>query len=442
MGMSEKECISQVDSNIEDSLCGRKSQIQLLLSLLGTEGLPACPSLFIYGNASSGKTLVVKTLLTHLQVPCVFINCVELFNSRLIYDKILTTLCPAGIERPSKCDNMNDFVRSFKKLLNNKSLSEQTVYLVFDKAERLRDMDINILPALFRFQELTSEKVCTILITEIVWEKFQSGRGFWKPFIIHFPDYSKDDLTEILCMDCPAEYEVQFYFSYIQLVLSIFYQACRDLRELRHLAILNFSRYIEPIKNGEATCDDTIKLWKNIEPHLKKALQTVYLREVSSAQWEKLQQDESEAPIQSLSARTHIELPFFTKYLLIAAYLASYNPAKSDRRFFCNRTGKLTRREKLVKKHERTTNHLLGPKTFPLDRLLAIFYSVVEGKVAPSANIFMQISSLVSLHLLAQVGGDDQVDAPKYRCLVSLDFITSVCRTVGFDVKRYLYDFL
>lgn len=26
---------------------------------------------------------------------------------------------------------------------------------------------------------------------------------------------------------------------------------------------------------------DTHKLWRNIEPHLKKAMQTVYLREVS-----------------------------------------------------------------------------------------------------------------------------------------------------------------
>ena len=29
-----------------------------------------------------------------------------------------------------------------------------------------------------------------------------------------------------------------------------------------------------------------------------------------------------------------VELPYFSKYLLIAAYLASYNPAKSDKRFF------------------------------------------------------------------------------------------------------------
>ena len=45
-------------------------------------------------------------------------------------------------------------------------------------------------------------------------------------------------------------------------------------------AQLNFQKYIEPITKGEATVDDAHKLWRNIEPHLKKALQTIYLREV------------------------------------------------------------------------------------------------------------------------------------------------------------------
>lgn len=35
-----------------------------------------------------------------------------------------------------------------------------------------------------------------------------------------------------------------------------------------------------------------------------------------------------------LSAHTHVELPYFSKFLLIAAYLASYNPARTDKRFF------------------------------------------------------------------------------------------------------------
>lgn len=35
-----------------------------------------------------------------------------------------------------------------------------------------------------------------------------------------------------------------------------------------------------------------------------------------------------------LSAYTHVELPYYSKFILIAAYLASYNPARTDKRFF------------------------------------------------------------------------------------------------------------
>lgn len=188
---------------------------------------------------------------------------------------------------------------------------------------------------------------------------------------------------------------------------------------------------------------DTHKLWRNIEPHLKKAMQTVYLREVSSVQWEQqLQMEEKEAgAVRGLSAHAHVELPYYSKFLLIAAYLASYNPARTDKRFFLKHHGKI-KKTNFLKKHEKTSNHLLGPKPFPLDRLLAIFYSVVDSRVAPTASVFCQISSLVTLQLLNQVGHDDQLDAPKYKCAVSLDFILAISRTVSFDMVKYLYDFL
>ncbi|KAG7257371.1 hypothetical protein CRUP_019850 [Coryphaenoides rupestris] len=144
-------------------------------------------------------------------------------------------------------------------------------------------------------------------------------------------------------------------------------------------------------------------------------MQTVYLREVSSVQWEELQQAEEKegGALKGLSAHAHVELPYYSKFLLIAAYLATT-----------------------------TSNHLLGPKPFPLNRLLAIFYSVVDSRVAPTASIFSQISSLVTLQLLTQLGHDDQLDAPKYKCAVALDFIQAISRTVNFDIVKYLYDFL
>jgi len=53
-------------------------------------------------------------------------------------------------------------------------------------------------------------------------------------------------------------------------------------------AALHFPKYYEPIEKGEATYSDSHKLWRNIGPHLKRALNTVYLREVSSKQWENM----------------------------------------------------------------------------------------------------------------------------------------------------------
>ncbi|XP_010120832.1 PREDICTED: origin recognition complex subunit 5-like, partial [Chlamydotis macqueenii] len=207
-------------------------------------------------------------------------------------------------------------------------------------------------------------------------------------------------------------------------------------------AALNFSKYCEPVVRGEANERDTRKLWKNIEPHLKKAMQTVYLREISSSQWERLQHDDGEpGQLKGLSAHTHVELPYYSKFLLIAAYLASYNPVRTDKRFFLKHHGKI-RKTNFMKKHEKTSNHLLGPKPFPLDRLLAILYSIVDNRVAPTANIFSQITSLVTLQLLSMVGHNDQLDGPRYKCTVSLDFIRAVARTVNFDIIKYLYDFL
>lgn len=72
---------------------------------------------------------------------------------------------------------------------------------------------------------------------------------------------------------------------------------------------------------------------------------------------------------------------------------------------------------------------------------MAIFYSIVEGGASSSANILSQLSSLVTLQLLAKTSSDDQIDTPKYKCLVSLEFARSIAKQVELDMAEYLYDF-
>ncbi|XP_027430756.1 origin recognition complex subunit 5 isoform X3 [Callorhinus ursinus] len=408
--------------HLENMVLCRESQVSILQSLFGERHHFSFPSIFIYGHTASGKTYVTQTLLKTLELPHVFVNCVECFTSRLLLEQILNKLnhlssSEGGCSTQITCETLNDFVRLFKQVTKAESLKDQTVYI-------------------------TDRNVTVLFLSEIVWEKFRPNTGCFEPFVLYFPDYSIGNLQKILSHDHPPEYSADFYAAYINILLGVFYTVCRDLKELRHLAVLNFPKYCEPVVKGEANERDTRKLWRNIEPHLKRAMQTVYLREISSSQWEKLQKDDTDpAQLKGLSAYTQVELPYYSKFILIAAYLASYNPARTDKRFFLKHHGKI-KKTNFLKKHEKTSNHLLGPKPFPLDRLLAILYSIVDSRVAPTANIFSQITSLVTLQLLTLVGHDDQLDGPKYKCTVSLDFIRAIARTVNFDIIKYLYDFL
>ncbi|CAL8318812.1 unnamed protein product [Lota lota] len=426
--------------HVAEKMPCRVAQAGALLSLMGEVTQYSYPSIFLYGHRSTGKSHVMSVLLKELELPHAMVSCVECVSVGLMFKHVLLALFgPDPSSLLPRSPSLSDFVRIYRQQCPL-SPANQTRYIVIEKAELLRDMDSNLLPVLLRLQELVDDNVTVILLSEIVWDRFRPNTGCFEPLLLYFPDYSKGDLQQILSQDLHPSYSAELYSAFINILLGVFYSVCRDLRELRHLAALNFSKFCEPLKEGKVKESDTHKLWRNIEPHLKKAMQTVYLREVSSVQWEEQEQEESGA-LKGLSAHAHVELPYYSKYLLIAAYLASYNPARTDRRFFLKHHGKI-RKTNFLKKHEKTSNHLLGPKPFPLDRLLAIFYSVVDSRVAPSASIFSQISSLVTLQLLTQLGHDDQLDAPKYKCAVALDFIRAISRTVNFDIVKYLYDFL
>ncbi|XP_055046614.2 origin recognition complex subunit 5 isoform X1 [Misgurnus anguillicaudatus] len=428
--------------SLAERLPCREAQVTMLLSLMGEPEQYSYPSIFIYGHRSTGKSHVVLSIMKDLELPHAFVDCVEFVSPGLLFHRVLSVFfgSDAAALLP-RSPSLSDFVRLYKQM-SSKTPATQTRYIIMDRAERMRDMDFSLLPALLRLQELVSDNVTVILLSPIVWEKFRPTTGCFEPLLYNFPDYNKAELAQILSRDHHPSYTPELYASYINILLGVFFSVCRDLRELKHLAALNFPKFCEPLEKGEAKESDIHKLWRKIEPHLQRAMQTVYLREVSSMQWKEQQMDEKETTTpRGLSAHGHIELPYYSKFLLIAAYLASFNPARTDRRFFLKSHGKI-KKTNFLKKHEKTSNHLLGPKPFPLDRLMAIFYSVVDSRVAPTACIFSQIASLVTLQLLTQVGHDDQLDAPKYKCAVSMDFILSISRTVNFDVVKYLYDFL
>ncbi|KAF9141862.1 Origin recognition complex subunit 5 [Mortierella sp. GBA39] len=402
----------------------------------------------------------------------------------------------------NKCENVNEFVEWCRKICDTKdeldefhethgnhravsrSISKhqnETRYLVLDRAERLRDTAPTLISVLMRLQELTGRNICVILITTIVWEKFRSKTGGYEPIVLNFPQYTKSETVAILRKDLPAEEEedLDLYMRFVDLVYDVFQRNCKDLNEIRHLVALLFPLYIKPVKEGKIQKHEGLKLHRHIQAYFVEAMDKLYLREISSTEWSDRTLSTASGSLSGGSGSTggggaggHVsaapggdralttaldvqnvfDLPYYTKFILIASFLASYNPPRLDMRYFAkvSSTGsKMTKRSKVAaaKKHghdsmgSKLRQQLLGPKPFPIERMLAIFYSILDEEVEENVNVHTQIASLVSLRMLQRVTPMDKLDSIKCKCNVSYEMIKTLAKSTRFEIDKYLYDF-
>lgn len=431
------KCLKKLQQSI---LC-RNNVIKYLYSLIGYVDEPLPHSIFIYGHLATGKSLVVQAMLEYLEYNCSIINCIEHPTSKSLFEYILSDLSSYKLNSSNnfkinrKCENFLQFIDHLKDLGYDKTTP---LIIVLEKCDRMRDMDINLLPMFLRLKELTGLNVSTIFISDIVWEKYYVKMGFLEPIKIFFSQYTRQEMIEILFLYRPEGYSESFYKNYLNLFTSVFFRFCRDVNELRYMAKINFSKYVEPINSGLCKENDTNILWRNISNVLKTNLEVIYLR-VSTDDFSMRTQLSQEIESTTKLALS-FELPYYAKFMLIAAYLASYNPPKEDKRLFMKQSSKKKKRKHLSKKTIIMNTHS-GPRTFPLDRMLAIFCAIVQEKVDLNANLLAQIPTMCQLGLLTTVG-DNNLDEQKFKCCVTYDFVTVISKNVGFNIKHYLYDFI
>lgn len=434
---------------------GRGKQITQLCNYLGHKDEPFPDCIYIYGGSGTGKTAVIKAILESFQINHAFINLIECYTPKILFESILNQLTGFKIDPTkghpfTKCDNMMDFVSCLQRCSRETNLNGSIV--VLDKSEQLRQMDYNLLPGFLRMRELSRIGITVILLSEIVFEKYYARGNIVQPLKVYFPRYSLEELLNILMLDYISakasiyknykktlDFDETFFKNYLNLFLSVFHRACRDLSELRHMSKINFMEYCRPIMNKELKLTDSLALWRRIAPILKSSLEILYLRvQVDTESAQKQVAFSKENLAQSL------ELPFYAKYLLIAAYLASYNPTKEDKKLFMKYQSKKSKTMREVKAKSKVSEKLntqLGPKAFSLDRLLAIFYAILEDKVGFNNNLLVQVSSLVELQLLTALSDNFALDGQKYKCIVSFDFIQTISKMVGFNIRKYLCDF-
>ena len=158
------------------------------------------------------------------------------------------------------------------------------------------------------------------------------------------------------------------------------------------------------------------------------------------------------------------QLPYYSRLLLVAAYLASFNPPRTDELFFMKSAAAKRRKRgggtalnssrPGVAKHRKISRKLLGPQAFILERMLAIFHAIKEDadkKGRPenrkevtdgSADIQMAIATLASLRLLIKLGAANAVDTldggTKYKVAVDWEVVRGIARSVGVEAEDYL----
>jgi origin recognition complex subunit 5 len=137
------------------------------------------------------------------------------------------------------------------------------------------------------------------------------------------------------------------------------------------------------------------------------------------------------------TSREQLDVPRYTKLLLLAAFLASHIRASGDRQLFGS--GSTTRRVRGHTREKRLT--LVEPRAFPVERMLAIFFNLTADwgeRVPNTAELYFQICSLVRINLLDRVSAPDRLSGVKLKANIDTQFATHLAAGINFPLHDYI----
>ncbi|KAG7094025.1 hypothetical protein E1B28_007647 [Marasmius oreades] len=242
-----------------------------------------------------------------------------------------------------------------------------------------------------------------------------------------------------------------------------------------------------------------MRLTRAFKPSLKAAMETLHPRIMNAEHWCKINEPEEDVleklfqttgplsptrrgydedsnllPInkgKGKEGQAGIEaLPRMSKFILLASYIASSNPAKTDLRMFGRGLDEKKRKRRVVRNKAppkgssgpvKIPQPLVGPSPFPLDRMLAILGALIENNdvesrlPAPEFTIpgeytdmeisrvgtYASVNELTSLHLLHRTSAADRLDGPPmFKCAISHNIAQSLAKQLGIQLHEILWD--
>ena len=221
----------------------------------------------------------------------------------------------------------------------------------------------------------------------------------------------------------------------------------RDLISFKNTSLRLWPEFVKPVVDGTFGTRDFSRLMVNRRT-LFQLEDSVLDRIISSSNPTSTATTTNGVPATPKKAlAVKHDLPYYTTFLLIAAYLSSYNPSRTDITYFMKHTDKRKNRRRApnsvaaAKKSRKIPRHLLTPSPFSLDRLLAVFRSLLDGPVPQVADVCTQVATLCSMRLLVKTGqgaGDAIGDGMRWRVNFGWEYVRSLGRSVGVEVGEYL----
>lgn len=502
-------CSSMLDIKGELlSRCKYKSaEVQLLTSFLQPDINLSMPSIIVEGPPSSGKSYTLNTYLELLkkgkELNHIIIECEYCFTQREILRRLQKELLKhykllkiKNTDKMQLSDSISTFpgcmqeMIKYHKLANNGRIDP--VVIVLDRIDRLPIFENpgELIKCLGRLYELGEDfqyfsvvsvvtrcdflDLSTLSLPIVNFERY-SLKEFKEILVVHWPEFwdnrlycieednsDSENETEKIELELDDNMKKGIFRQFIDLMMDT-YSGYLGLSVEIVIPILRriWPIFLNPIlKEGTIMKDknDILTTFIKNKKILGKSIAVVGKLDNSDLSLSKYTKADqvSLGNVTELEVRKgHYDLSFKTKYLLIAAFLASYNEAKYDRQFFSKgnqyNSSIIRQRKKRMVNIESGNGQLRRAMNaaipFKLERLLAILNSIWTSNVEDSTTIIddvelmTEIATLVSLKALVKFKGGDTIGGQtKWKCNVHWNVIKKFADDVGFEIENHLQE--
>ncbi|KAK9386285.1 origin recognition complex subunit 5 C-terminus-domain-containing protein [Lipomyces mesembrius] len=444
----------------------RYNQFDLLNSLLSKDKTTNPTAIALVGQTSSGKSCVLRRFLQEVQFSHTWLSCDECVTLRVLLQRILAALRAIGTQDPNNldysilCHNSTLFVTQLNDTLRALAL-EEAHFVVLDRIDELGEPYESFYQLTIKIGDMLRYDGITFILVSSGSEPRSSVTTTFPH--IYFPPYSKAESLAILRKESPDSIRsmlgsterklsdlqlTSLWSSYSQVIIDTYFPLYGpDIQQLKAIVRRVFPTYAKPVLDGvvgilasNRNYHAFVKLYKINQPLLTS---------------EEFVRNSFVSYVQGTGAAEstgHHDMPMYAKYLLCAAYLASYSKPRFDIRLF-SRIRESRRRVRNTAKHkfkDKINSRNLAPSPFEYERLLAIFQCIVPDRIDSVTVLQTQVATLATLKLITRVGigsdssGGSSIDIlgsrTKWRVNVSWDIILQISRDIKFQIENYLID--